>query len=238
MGKVSFDAHIILYVIILLLLSTEVKAARPFVTDDARLTTAGSCQLESWARLYESSSEVWALPACNPFGNLEVTLGEGVSHDDNLATTRDYVAQIKTLFKPLETNGWGIGFAVGRVFHPEIKPGPNLFGNTYIYVPSSFSFNDDKLVIHTNLGILKEDKSNSINTTFGLGSEYRLTNNLLSIAEIFGDDRQKPFVQIGFRYSLMPNLLQLDGTLGQQLGGKSENLWLSFGIRITPEKLF
>ena len=83
MGKGFFDGHIILYTIILLLPSTEVKAARPFVTDDARLTTEGSCQLESWARLYENSSEIWALPACNPFGNLEVTLGEGISHDDD-----------------------------------------------------------------------------------------------------------------------------------------------------------
>jgi len=238
MNKGYFDGHVIFYIMILLLLSTHAEAARPFVTDDARLTSSGSCQLETWTRLYENSSELWALPACNPFGNFEITLGEGISHDNQVATTRDYVTQIKTLFKPLETNGWGIGLAAGRVFHPEIKPGPNLFGNTYIYVPASFSFDDDKLVIHANLGILKEDKSDSVKTTYGLGSEYRLTNNLLSIAELFGDDKQKPFVQIGFRYSVMPNLLQFDSTLGQWVGGKSEEAWLSFGIRITPEKLF
>lgn len=238
MAKNFSSAHIILYIIILLLLSTQAKAARPFVTDDARVTSIGSCQLESWTRLYEHSSEIWALPACNPFGNLEITLGEGFSRDDNAATTQDYIAQIKTLFKPLETNGWGIGFSAGRVFHPEIKPGPNLFGNTYIYVPASFSFNDDQLVIHTNIGLLKEDKTNAMKTTFGIGSEYRLTNNLLSIAELFGDDKQKPFMQIGFRYSVVPNLLQADCTLGQWVGGKSDDTWLSFGIRITPEKLF
>jgi hypothetical protein len=238
MAKGFFSAHILLYIIILLLLSTQAKAARPFVTDDARLTSSGSCQLESWTRLYENSSEIWALPACNPFGNLEVTLGAGVSRDDNAATTQDYIAQIKTLFKPLETNGWGIGFAAGRVFHPEINAGPNLFGNTYLYVPASFSFNDDQLVIHTNIGLLKEDKTNAIKTTFGIGSEYRLTNNVLGIAELFGDDKQKPFMQIGFRYSLMPNLFQLDATLGQPVAGKSEDSWLSFGARFTPEKLF
>lgn len=238
MAKGFFSAHILLYIIIFLLLSTQAKAARPFVTDDARLTSSGSCQLESWTRLYEHSSEIWALPACNPLGNLEITLGAGVSRDDNAATTQDYIAQIKTLFKPLQTNGWGLGFAAGRVFHPEIKPGPNLFGNTYLYVPASFSFNDDQLVIHTNIGLLKEDKTNTIKTTFGIGSEHRLTNNLLGIAELFGDDKQKPFMQIGFRYSLIPNLLQFDATLGQQLDGKSEDSWLSFGARFTPEKLF
>ncbi len=59
------------------LLHVPAKAARPFVTDDARLTTAGSCQLESWTRFYADSTEVWALPACNPTGNLELTLGVG-----------------------------------------------------------------------------------------------------------------------------------------------------------------
>ena len=238
MRKVLFDAPVILYIIILILFSTHAKAARPFVTDDARLTTDGSCQFESWTRLYESSSEIWALPACNPFGNLEVTLGEGVSHAESEGTTRDYVAQVKTLFKPLEKNGWGIGLGAGKVFHPEIKPGPNMFGNSYIYIPASFSFNDDKLVIHTNIGLLKEYKTNSMKTTFGLGSEYKLTNNLLGIAELFGDDKQKPFIQMGFRYAVMPNLLQFDSTLGQWVSGKSEDVWLSIGVRITPEGLF
>ena len=71
-----------------------------------------------------------------------------------------------------------------------------MLGNTYVYVPASFSFNDDKLILHTNLGLVKDRKTSVTKTSFGIGSEYKLTNNLLSIAELFGDDRQKPFVQI------------------------------------------
>lgn len=224
--------------ILLLLISSHANAARPFVTDDARLTNTGSCQLESWTRLYENSTEFWALPACNPFGNLELTLGAGIAHEGDAGTSKDYVAQLKTLFKPLETNGWGIGIAIGKVYHPEIKPGPNLLGNTYAYIPASFSFNDDKIIIHANLGALKDNQTHSLNTTFGIGGEYQITSKVLGIAEMFGDDRQKPFIQVGFRYSLIPNLFQLDSTLGQQVDGKSEDLWLSFGLRITPEKLF
>ena len=41
----------------------DALAARPFVTDDARLTTAQSCQLETWVRTYPDSREAWALPA-------------------------------------------------------------------------------------------------------------------------------------------------------------------------------
>jgi len=116
--------------------STAVWAARPFVTDDARLTTAGSCQLESWARIYPNSQELWALPACNPTGNLEFTVGGGVAKLEGAAGwTDDYVLQAKTLFKILELNSWGVGAAVGTIQHPQINPGPNLLGNRYAYVP-------------------------------------------------------------------------------------------------------
>lgn len=81
-------------------------AACPFVTDDARLTTAGSCQLESWTRLYPNSTELWALPACNPTGNLEITVGGGAAKlGEATGWTDNYVLQAKTLFKTLEPNG-------------------------------------------------------------------------------------------------------------------------------------
>jgi hypothetical protein len=102
-------------------------AARPFVTDDARLTTAGSCQLESWVRTYPQSRETWALPACNPGGNLELPVGGGWARYDDAPATKDQVFQLKTLFRPLETNGWGWGLAVGTVRHRDVRP--NLLGH-------------------------------------------------------------------------------------------------------------
>jgi hypothetical protein len=101
-------------------------AARPFVTDDARLTAAGSCQIESWMRIDPDSKELWALPACNPTGNLEFTFGAGRARHSDEPPANDYVLQLKTLFRPLETNGWGWGLAVGTIRHPEINPGPNM----------------------------------------------------------------------------------------------------------------
>ncbi len=213
-------------------------AARPFVTDDARLTAAGSCQLETWARLYEHSRELWALPACNPTGNFELTAGGGVASNDASRSTEDYVLQAKTLFRALETNGWGWGLGVGTVRHPKINPGPNLLGNTYAYVPVSFSFNDDKLVVHTNVGLLRDRASGENNMTWGVGAEFQATPRLLLIAETFGDHRNQPYLQLGGRYAIRPNLVQVDTTIGQQLAGPTSSRWISFGLRLTPENLF
>ncbi len=214
-------------------------AARPFVTDDARLTTAGSCQVESWARMYRSSQELWILPACTFSGNLEVTAGSGVVMFDDATTpgSSDYILQAKTLFRPLTTNDMGIGLAVGTVRHPSIHIGPNQLGNTYLYVPASFSFADEKLIVHLNAGILRDRASGSNRGTWGTGAEMNATSRLMVIAEMFGDSTGAAYWQSGVRYGIVPQLLQLDTTLGKQMGGNIETQWISFGVRFTPAQI-
>jgi len=213
-------------------------SARPFVTDDARLTNSGSCQLESWTRIYSDSTEFWALPACNPTGNFEVTLGAGLSTANDVKDTSDYVIQAKTLFKVLETNSWGIGLSIGKVYHPAVTPSANQLGNTYAYVPFSASFNDDQIVMHLNMGVLHDNASNKDNMTWGVGGEFKASPRFMGILEAYGDHQSNPFAQAGVRMSVIPDLFQVDATLGGQLNGVNDNRWISFGIRITPDKLF
>lgn len=214
--------------------ATTAEAARPFVTDDARLTNADHCQLESWSRVYPQSIEFWALPACNLGGHVELTLGGGTFKNHVEATqTHDYVLQVKTLFKPLEVGQFGVGLALGHVAHPDIRPGPNQFGNTYVYVPVSYAYANN-VVMHFNLGILKDRGARSLKTTYGLGLELPLQGNWLGISEVYGDDSQSPFYQIGVRYSVVPDRLQIDATTGQQLQGNRDSQWFSLGLRYTP----
>lgn len=221
-----------------LLLCSPAWAARPFVTDDARLTTEGSCQLESWMRAYSDSRELWALPACNPTGNLEITLGGGTATVTEGPSTADYVLQFKTLFKPLTTNGWGLGLAAGTVRHPEIHPGPNLLGNTFVYLPFSASFHNDQVIVHANFGWLRDHASSLDKMTWGIGGEFQMPARLTLIAETFGDDKSRPYWQTGVRFAVIPNLFQIDATIGQQFGGDSAGRWISFGVRWTPDRLF
>jgi hypothetical protein len=218
-----------------LFIAHSAHAARPLVTDDARLTNAHGCQLESWMRSYQGGQELWALPACNLGENFEITLGGGSyrNNDDNYHT-EDWVAQFKTLFKPLETNGWGIGFAAGRVMHPDIQPGPNQLGNTYFYIPVSFSLRDDDVIVHVNVGMLRDRQEDRNKVNMGVGSEFKLGGNFKGVAEVFGDHTQNPFYQVGLRYSLVPEVFQIDGTVGQQVNGSNQTQWLSIGVRWTP----
>ncbi len=224
----------------LLPLAPAAWAARPFVTDDARLTTAGSCQLESWTRNYRGSTELWALPACNPTGNFELTVGGGTAKLNSGGTgwTEDYVFQAKTLFRRLGPNDWGAGLAVGTIRHPQVNPGPNLLGNTYAYLPVSMSFADDRLVMHLNVGWLRDKATRDSQGTWGVGGEFNLNPRWTLIAESFGNTADTPYWQAGARYNVIPGLFQLDATAGRRFGGDRDAQWLSFGLRFTPDRLF
>ena len=100
-------------------------AARPMITDDARIVDVKSCQVESWQRRNQGSLEYWALPGCNFTGNLEITFGGARTSDAAGTRATDVVLQGKTLFKTLETNGWGTGLAIGAVRHPN-APGRSI----------------------------------------------------------------------------------------------------------------
>lgn len=223
---------------LLLLCSLDALAARPFVTDDARLTNAESCQLESWMRSYRQSQEVWALPACNPGGNLEFTVGGGRAKNDGEKSTSDYVLQAKTLFRPLTENDWGWGLGIGTVRHPENNPGPNLLGNIYAYVPVSASFFNDALVAHVNVGGLRDRATGTHSMTWGVGGEFRISSKFLAIAESFGDNHHQPYWQVGGRLAIIPDRVQIDATVGQPFAGSGNGRWISFGLRLTPERFF
>ena len=225
-------------------------AARPFITDDARIVDPGACQVETWFRFNRDSNEYWALPGCNPTGNLELTVGGAYLPADEPYAGRSTLLQVqaKTLFRALTTNGWGVGLAAGGVIRPEdvALQVPQL----YAYVPASFSLRDDRVVIHANLGAAKLSRAafedpyvvNAAgqrvkptpgwSLTWGLGGEFEVARNAYVIAETFGTSRDQPFFQGGVRVWLVPNRVQVDATIGSQSGDWSGARWFSLGLRL------
>ncbi|HJV84227.1 MAG TPA: hypothetical protein VJ698_02025 [Noviherbaspirillum sp.] len=198
------------------------------VTDDARIVDARTCQIESWVKGNQGSTEFWALPACNLTGNLEFTLGGARTHMDGHTRTTDIVVQGKTLFKPLDTNSWGVGLVGGTTHHPQSNTGTR---DWYAYVPASFSFRDDGVVVHANLGWMRDGQTLRDDMTWGLGTEARLEAHTWLIGESFGQNHGNPFYQLGLRHWLMPDRVQLDATIGDRTGGGRQERWLSIGLR-------
>lgn len=210
------------------------QAARPMITDDARLTDAGACQVESWAHLHRDLQEYWALPACNPGGNFELTAGGALAYADGRAQSGAVLIQGKTLFKPLETNGFGIGLAAGY----STVAGDGQSGSPYVYIPASLSLADDRLFIHVNIGDLRERETQEHRLSWGIGTEIQASERLFLIGESFGQDKGSAFFQGGVRYWIVPGHVQIDATYGSRLGQIADERWVSIGLRLISPPLF
>jgi len=218
--------------------ASSAYAARPMVTDDARLTDAQACQVESWVRFNRSSTEFWALPACNPTGNLEITVGGAFSDIGSLHKADD-VFQLKTLLKPLETNGWGVGFTAGFARHIGAGISDEANRQRYINVPISRSLADDRVVVHLNVGAADPTGPRGRRGTWGFGSEIDLDggNNLL-IVETFHPDVGAPFYQLGLRHWIVPGRVQTDITYGDRFGAGPDRQAFTVGLRLISPPFF
>jgi hypothetical protein len=65
-----------------------------------------------------------------------------------------------------------------------------------------------------------------------------MTARTTAIAEVFGDNRVNPYWQTGLRFSVVPNLFQMDATIGKPFDSSSSARWISIGFRFTPDKMF
>ncbi|MFN7183634.1 MAG: hypothetical protein ACK4MZ_05525 [Thermomonas haemolytica] len=207
-----------------------VQAGSPMVVDDAGIVAPGSCQLESWVRQARSGGEAWALPACNLGGDLELTVGGAALSARGARTDGDVLAQAKTMLRPLEGGGWGVALAAGGIRHLEA-------GTTdlYAYVPATLSLAGDALLVHANLGWLREGTSRRDHLSWGVGSEWQLAPRTSLLAETFGQDAGRPSWQAGIRQWLRPERLQLDATCGNRLGGGAGQRWVAIGLRWLPK---
>jgi hypothetical protein len=209
----------------LLLAASQAHGARPFVTDDARVVDKDGCQVETFVKRQRrfDESEFWFLPACNPWG-AELTLGH-IRLDSNLSgDTRTTVLQAKTLLKPLLTNGAGFALTVGMLANTANSPYFNAIG--------SFSFLDDRMVLHANLGGIRDNVAKISRGTWGAGAEILLiAPRLYGIFETYGQRGEKPTVHTGLRIWLVPNRVQVDTTLGVQ-HSSPERRFGTVGLRI------
>jgi hypothetical protein len=208
------------------------QAARPFVTDDARMVDAGGCQLETFAKRQKlvDEREFWLLPACNPWGGVELTLGGTRVEGSVPGDSRTTILQAKTLIKTLQTNGTGYALTLGMLqTQPYRRARADSF---YVNAIASASYADDRVVLHANLGAIDDRAAGMRRATWGVGAEIALGSRLYGIAESYGQHGEKPTMHVGLRVWLVPNRVQVDGTLGHQQSGPPERRFQSVGLRV------
>ena len=119
-----------------------VYAARPMITDDARVVDKRSCQLETWGLYDGTIGEYWAVPGCNMFWNLEISMGVMISNApingiEERFRTQQLVMGAKKIFNDLEEKGYAYGVVIGNTYNFLYSKYRN---DHYIYLPVSAAF--------------------------------------------------------------------------------------------------
>jgi len=202
-------------------------AGRPLDTEDATLLDEGWCQLESWVFGSSSTRRYWLVPACNPFGNLELQVGYAREQPDDAPGHNDYLLQAKTLLKPLEANGWGIGLAGAAARFG--GSADRTWGYTALFIASR-SLADDRVRLHGNAGALYTQRTRRTSGLWGIAGELDVTDRVTVLGEVVGVSGEGRLAQVGGRVWLVPERVSLDGTVGRSdFSGSTETIF-TFGI--------
>jgi hypothetical protein len=224
------------------LAAPQVAGAQQFVADDAAIGDRGSCQLEAWHGEFAS----WIIPACHFVPNLELSLGVGfVGHGPDARDT-EFLVEGKYLFREMAPNRPGIGLVAGFEVDPRASTGRDRFEGVYAYVPVSFGFNEDRLVLHGNLGWHFErddhghghgDEDAHHALTWAVRADVLLpvaAERFTLIGELFGEDRLLPEFQLGVRAALIPDRLLVDLSWGGHTQSDMRGAGWTLGAAWTP----
>ena len=210
------------------LMASSAQAARPMLTDDARIVDQNACQIESWGRQDRAGHEFWALPACQFIENVELTAGLGQGQGSG-RQGQAYLLQGKTLFQPLSAERTGVGLVVGYT-QPLGNAGGT--GDSYVYLPISRLYWGERWAAHLNVGGIRHAEADQKRLTWGMGHEIQFSDTNYLIAEVFGESRGVSSWQAGWRHWLISDRLQLDATVGSVFGQLQSQRWFTLGLRI------
>lgn len=213
----------LLSAVLLPLCAFQVHAGASLLVDDAAITPAGHCQVESWARVYSPGQELTAVPACNFHGT---EFGLGYSHFTQPQTTHLWNPGVKRLFRDFDTHSWGIGLSAGATW----DSGADDWTNWSVNVPASIALDPDRnAVVHANVGWNKAHRRHGSVTT-GVGIEVVLDAAWTLLAELHDDHRGTTTSQLGVRRAV-GDAATFDLLIAQD--GISNSPWLTLGFNVT-----
>ena len=207
--------------------SVPLLAGQPMVTDDAAIVDDKACQVETWMDRNAESATYWILPACNFTGNLELTVGGGWRHKARSTRNSQVVLQGKTIFKSLDANGWGLGLVAGTLWHQGTDRRAH---ELYSYLPVSLSFNDDRIMVHGNLGWNRDSEKRVSHLQWDIAAEAVVVKPLSLFGEVFGKEQGHPSFQFGFWYWIVPERMNINAAYRNRFGAPAGGYWFSVGL--------
>ena len=213
-------------------------AGEPLATDDASILDRGICQLEAWHRWSTNGGhEGWAVPACSVTDWLELGVGLGRSRDREAGGHTLVLLQAKSVFLRDPDGRWSAG-AVANVVRDGARESRRYgFHQSAALGLVTFNLLDDRLRVHANAGVV-HDYQDYTTGAWGTAVEYDFAEDWTAMGELFRDGPGRPSYQLGVRYTLVTDRVELFLSGGDRLGGEGSSWFAKFGVRFQTWKLF
>lgn len=211
------------------LIAAPAHAGRPLQTEDAGVLERGACEIEG------AGARVKASGVTAREQTLQWGCGVGASTQLALALASAKAEGIRA--SGVEINGktelWS-----GTAAKDQAAPALAL-----AYAVASVKVRGDKwrhaatelnlaysrpvpadLTLHANLGHARDEIGKGRATTWGLALEHAGFGPVAPMAELFGDDREAPWWNLGLRYTAIADKLFFDTSYGRRMAGARPTL--------------
>lgn len=206
-GKKTFVVANAATALTCLLFTTHVQAGRPFATEDAGVLEPKECEWESVA----SRASTRDAPRETAW-NTQIGCGVGLRTQLALAFSRssvesEHTHSIAVGGKTGLINGGDDGTSVALAYGASSDKGPSdgsyRWNTTAVNLAVSQPL-PANWTLHANLGWSRDRPSKLNTTTWALAGEWAATEAWALGAEVYGDDRDKPWIAVGARWDLSP----------------------------------
>lgn len=163
-----------------------------FLVDDGSITPRNTCQLETWATRTSPATSLSLNPACNFTGLAEWSLPTTYNlRNDEFSLIG--VERKAMLFS--QNRGPSLAWSVGSNY----DLAADRVQDVYLNVPASVQV-AESVVMHLNGGVLYDRFERDTFVTWGAGTNIKIADGPLFIAEIAGDHERDPIIGAGLRF--------------------------------------
>jgi hypothetical protein len=201
-------------------------AGRPLATEDADVLERGACELEGYAaRLSVAASPAvrgaTAQLGCGFGWNSQAALAHGRERSDG-ASTSGWGLSGKTAI--VERDAGRTGFTLAWGLAAQREPDASMKHETsFLTLVATREWRDGWLS-HANLGWVRSESASTNTTTWNLAVEKPVGHGLDLMAELYGDDRDKPWLGTGVRWSATERF-SVNASWSVQNGSQRPKLW-------------
>jgi len=205
-------------------LAWPAHAGRPLQTEDAGILEPTSCEIEGVAAR-ERGGGLTAREASLRFGcgvglATQLALAGGRASVDGSHTNLFELAGKSRLWtgaapKGVEPPGLTLAYVLAAT---KTRPEGWKHGSTELSLVYTRELGGD-VTLHSNLGHARDERAKQRSTTWAFALEHASIGGLAPMAEVYGDDRDAAWWNLGLRWTVVPEKVFVDGSWGRQMTG-------------------